>query len=61
MQRVVDRLDLKSKDFHKKVYDGYMIICKNIRWINKIDANKTIEEVTNQVIDVIKSKLWKNI
>lgn len=56
--RVVDRLDLESKEFHKKVYDGYMVICdKYPDRIKKINANRTIEEVTEQVIDVIKSKL----
>lgn len=57
-ERVADRLDLESKDFHKKVYDGYMTICKMYaNRITKIDASKSIEDVTNQVIDVIKSNL----
>ena len=56
--RVVDRLDLESKEFHKKVYEGYMIICdKYSDRITKIDANRTIEEVVDQVIAVIKSEL----
>lgn len=56
--RAVDRLDLESKEFHEKVYDGYMVICdKYSDRITKIDANGTIEEVTDRVIAVIKSKL----
>ena len=56
--RVVDRLDLESKEFHKKVYEGYMIICdKYSDRITKIDANRTIEEVVDQVIADIKSEL----
>lgn len=56
--RDVDRLDLESNEFHKKVYEGYTLICdKYPDRITRVDANKTIEEVTNQVIAVIKSKL----
>ena len=56
--REVDRLDLESNDFHKNVYEGYMTICdKFADRITKIDASKTVEEVTRQVLDVIKSKL----
>ena len=29
--------------------------------ITKIDANKSIDEVVDQVLTVIKEKLWKNI
>ena len=57
-ERVADRLDLESDDFHKDVYNGYMTICeKYAERITKIDASKTIDEVVAQVINVIKSKL----
>lgn len=57
-ERVADRLDLESNDFHKKVYDGYMTICEMYAdRITKIDATKSIENVTEQVMNVIKSKL----
>lgn len=56
--RVADRLDLESNDFHKDVYNGYMTICdKFADRISKIDASKSIEEVVEQVIAVIKNKL----
>lgn len=56
--RDVDRLDLESNEFHKKVYEGYMLICDTYPdRITRVDANKTIEEVTDQVIAVIKNKL----
>lgn len=56
--RAVDRLDLESNDFHKDVYDGYMMICEKFAdRITKIDASKTVDEVVAQVIDVIKSKI----
>lgn len=57
-ERVADRLDLESKDFHKKVYEGYMTICdKYVNRITKVDASKSIDKVVTQVITVIKSKL----
>lgn len=57
-ERVADRLDLESNDFHKKVYEGYMTICEMYAdRITKIDATKSIENVTEQVINVITSKL----
>lgn len=57
-KRVADRLDLESKDFHKKVYEGYMTICdKYTDRITKIDASKSIDEVVDQVLKVIKDKL----
>ena len=53
-----DRLDLESNDFHKKVYEGYMEICNKFAdRITKIDANKSIDEVVDQVLTVIKEKL----
>lgn len=57
-QRSKDRLDLESNDFHKKVYEGYLKICEmyNDR-IKKIDATKTIGEVANQVLSLIKDTL----
>ena len=56
--RATDRLDLETNDFHKKVYDGYMIICDKFKdRITKIDASRSIDEVVEQVMTVIKSKL----
>ncbi|MFQ6792461.1 dTMP kinase [Thomasclavelia sp.] len=56
--RVGDRLDLESNDFHKKVYEGYMTICnKFANRITKIDANRSIDEVVEQVMNIIESKI----
>lgn len=53
--RVADRLDLESDEFHKNVYEGYLKICDKYKdRIIKIDASKSIEEVADQVIRVIK-------
>lgn len=57
-ERIADRLDLESNDFHKAVYDGYMEICdKFSNRITKIDASKKVDEVVEQVLCLIKSKL----
>lgn len=53
--RVADRLDLETNDFHKKVYDGYMEICKRYSdRITRIDASKDVDAVVEQVMDIIK-------
>lgn len=57
-ERVADRLDLESNDFHKKVYEGYITICdKYGDRINKIDASKPIDDVVDQVISIIRNIL----
>lgn len=57
-ERVADRLDLETNDFHKDVYDGYMTICdKFADRITKIDASKEIDEVVSQVLDIIKERI----
>ena len=56
--RDMDRLDLESNDFHKKVYDGYLTICnKYSDRIIKIDASKSIDEVASQALKIIRDKL----
>ncbi|WP_249029295.1 dTMP kinase [Tannockella kyphosi] len=56
--RIVDRLDMESNDFHHLVYQGYMTICdKYSDRIEKIDASKSIEEVCQQAMDIIEKYL----
>ncbi|TJX13197.1 dTMP kinase [Tissierella creatinini] len=46
-----DRLEKEGKDFHKRVYEGYIELLKKYpKNICKIDASKTVEEVFNQAI-----------
>lgn len=57
-ERVADRLDLETNDFHKDVYSGYMTICdKFADRIKKIDASKEIDDVVSQVLNVIKDRI----
>ena len=45
-----DRLELEAMDFHKKVYDGYIALCKLYKGrIIPIDAGRTIEEVAEDI------------
>ncbi len=54
--RAVDRLDLESLEFHKRVYDGYMeIIQRYPNRIKVIDGTQVIESVVEQVIECIES------
>ena len=56
--REVNRLDLEALDFHQKVYDGYIqILHKYPERISRVDASKSIEEVTNAVMDLINNIL----
>lgn len=61
-ERVADRLDLETKDFHKKVYEGYLMLCdKYSDRIVKINANTDIEAVKEQVLNEIRECIWKHI
>lgn len=53
-----DRLEKEGKDFHKRVYEGYIeLLEKYPKNISKIDARKTVEEVFNQAIVEIEKLL----
>jgi dTMP kinase len=56
--REMDRLDLESLQFHTKVYEGYQTIIKdNPQRIRVIDGTKSIEEVVEEVVEVLKKEL----
>lgn len=53
--REVNRLDLERFEFHKKVRNGYLELLKLYpNRIKRIDASKSIEEVTNDVLNILK-------
>lgn len=55
---VTDRLENESNSYHNKVYNGYQEILKrNKDNLIIIDASKSIEEVTEQTINKLKSIL----
>lgn len=58
--REVNRLDVEKLSFHQKVREGYLQLSK--RFSNRyvvIDASKSLEEVSNQVLKAILDKLGK--
>ncbi len=60
-QRVADRLDLESENFHDKVYDTFIELSKRFkdRYII-IDATKSLDEVVEETYKIIKEKLNEN-
>lgn len=57
-ERVSDRMDEASQDFHKMVYDGYMQICqKYADRIVKIDASQDVDHVVEAAMKEIKKVL----
>lgn len=53
-ERELDRLEKEKMDFHVKVYEGYRALCSQYpERICPIDADRSIEEVHAEVIDVI--------
>lgn len=56
--REQNRLDQESLNFHKLVYDGYLEVNKRYpSRIVSIDASLSIEEVTENVWNIIKTRL----
>ena len=51
----LDRLEMEKLDFHNRVYEGYKAILKeNPERIKRIDAERTVEEVYDEVIKAVK-------
>jgi len=54
MQKALDRLENSGNEFHKKVFEGYLGICRKYDKIEVIDGNKNVDEVHKDIIDIIK-------
>ena len=55
----MDRLDMETREFHQKVRDAYLTLAQkndHKRWIT-IDAEKTIDEIADQVWKGVAKKL----
>lgn len=56
--REVNRLDLESIAFHKRVHEGYLqVVDRFSDRIVVVDANKPMEEIAEEVIQLIEGKL----
>jgi len=53
-QGTLDRLENSGNDFHKKVFEGYMDICKKYDKIEVINGNRNVDEVHKDIIKAIK-------
>lgn len=51
--REINRLDLEEGSFHHKVREGYLMLADKFDRIKVIDAEKTLDEVFDQVIEVL--------
>ena len=56
-QRKLDRLESCGDDFHKKVYNGYQQLTKEVNNIVTIDGNNTLDYVHNKIVNEIESFL----
>lgn len=60
--RELNRLDVESLDFHKAVREGYQEVIKRYpNRIHVIDASKSQEEVTTEVLNVLKKTLESRV
>lgn len=58
--REVNRLDLETIDFHKKVREGYQILLNRYsERIKRVDANQGLEEVFNDVLELVTKEIEK--
>jgi dTMP kinase len=53
-QRTLDRLENGGNEFHKKVFEGYLDICKKYDKIEVIDGNRDAKDVQKDLINAIK-------
>lgn len=54
----IDRLDKEKMDFHSKVYNGYLELCKKYpERIVTIDGNRDVEEIVKDIYNKIKPLL----
>ena len=54
MQKTLDRLENSGNEFHKKVFEGYIDICKKYGKIEVIDGNRGVDEIHKDIISIIK-------
>ncbi len=56
--RELNRLDLESMEFHQKVYEAYISLSEQERFVN-VDATQSIEDVVSEVYNIIYKELQK--
>lgn len=58
-KRDVNRIDLESLHFHKRVREGYLLLSENYARIKQVDASRTVYEVFDDVISLINTELMR--
>jgi dTMP kinase len=56
-QRDLDRLENSGDDFHKRVFEGYAEISRNSDRIITIDANRDVENIHKDIVNMIEKLL----
>ena len=56
-QRALDRLENSGDEFHKKVFYGYIEIANKYDNIKVVDANRCIEEIHKDIVNIMESAL----
>ncbi len=52
-QKSLDRLENSGDEFHKRVYEGYMSLINSADYITAIDANRSLEDIHNDIVKLI--------
>lgn len=56
-QKVLDRLENGGDDFHRRVYDGYMSLLDSADFIKVVDANRAVENIHKDIVNIIEEML----
>ena len=60
IDREGDRLEIEGEDFHKRVFEGYKkAIERYPKNVKIIDADREIQEVFNQCVEIIKEDIYE--
>lgn len=52
-QKSLDRLENSGDEFHERVYEGYMSLINSADYITAIDANRSLEDIHNDIVKII--------
>lgn len=60
--REINRLDKEKVNLHKQVYQGYLKLIKseNKNKFFVVDANKTVDEITDEILKFLNKKFFNN-
>lgn len=56
-QRLMNRLDDENLDFHRKIQEGYLLLCEKQERLRCIDADKKPQELLEEVWQIIAKEI----